>query len=236
MTKINGWPFPIVMCAIACLSLTGCATPKHPWSPELHSHPPAAQVLQAGDSLEISFLGAPNLNTMQKIRRDGCVTLGILGDIRAADKTPQMLRAELMRLYGTQLQITEIAILVRSETVVFVTGAVLQPGPQEATHPFTAFEAVMKAGGFNEQVAKPQNVIVIREVNGKRKGFSIDMKAALKGKEVPVFYLEPYDVVYVPRTNIAKVDEWVDQYINKLIPNPGINMSYGAGGDWRLYY
>jgi hypothetical protein len=31
-------------------------------------------------------------------------------------------------------------------------------------------------------------------------------------------YLKRHDIVYVPKTPIAKADEFVDQYINQIIP------------------
>jgi hypothetical protein len=35
--------------------------------------------------------------------------------------------------------------------------------------------------------------------------------------------------VYVPQTTIAKVDQWIDQHINKIIPITGFNLSTVRG-------
>jgi hypothetical protein len=47
----------------------------------------------------------------------------------------------------------------------------------------------------------------------------------LKGKEFQPFYLEPEDIIYVPRTVISKVNLWIDQYINQVIPRVGFTYS-----------
>jgi hypothetical protein len=60
-------------------------------------------------------------------------------------------------------------------------------------------------------------------------GYIVDYKNVLKTGEGQLFYLEPRDIVYVPRTNIAKLNQWIDQYINKLVPRTGLSFSYPMG-------
>jgi len=93
----------------------------------------------------------------------------------------------------------------------------------------TALEAIMQAGGFDPRTAKHDSVVIIRHRDGKRYGCSLDLTGALKGEEGKPFYLEPHDIVYVPRTKIAQVNQWIDQYITKLIPRTGFNISYPIG-------
>ena len=42
--------------------------------------------------------------------------------------------------------------------------------------------------------------------------------AAFKNAESEPFYLQADDIVYVPRTKIDRVDQWVDQYMNQPVP------------------
>ena len=45
------------------------------------------------------------------------------------------------------------------------------------------------------------------------------MGPSLDGKSIhESFYLFPKGVVFVPRTRIAMLNQWVDQHINKIIP------------------
>jgi polysaccharide export outer membrane protein len=41
--------------------------------------------------------------------------------------------------------------------------------------------------------------------------------------------LRQYDVVFVPKTRIAKVDLWVDQYLSKILP-VWVRTHYNLGG------
>jgi protein involved in polysaccharide export with SLBB domain len=229
----------VVLCSVRLLVpglllfAGGCAsTGARRWSPEEHSHRPGMMVLSAGDELEIVCLGAPDLSTSQPIRRDGKITLGLIGDLEAAGKTAQALQKEITELYSRHLQVKETSVVVRSTAPVFVSGAVTTPGRVIASYPITALDAIVEAGGFFETEARMCSVIIIRHRNGKRQGFKLDLEPALRGEEGPVFYLQPFDIVYVPRTRIAKVNQWVEQHINRLMPRLGVGVS--SSGD--LFY
>jgi protein involved in polysaccharide export with SLBB domain len=86
----------------------------------------------------------------------------------------------------------------------------------------TALEAIMQAGGFDMGAAEVENVVVVRYKGTQRHAYTLNLKAALKGKVTEPFYLEPQDIVYVPRTKIAEINQWIDQHINKIIPDTGI--------------
>jgi len=209
----------------ACLLISGCASSRYPWSPSVHSTPDTKVVLTPGDALNITFLGAPELDVSQTVRRDGKISLRIIGEIQAEGKTPSELQAEIAKLYAPQLQIKETSVFVQSMSPVYVGGAVRQPGQLSVARPVTALEAIMQAGGFNEREAELRNVLVIRHRDGKRFGYSLDFKKTLVGKPSPVFYLRPFDIVYVPRTTITKVNQWVDQYISGIIPDLGVGFT-----------
>ena len=69
---------------------------------------------------------------------------------------------------------------------------------------------------------------MIREQDGKRVGCALDMRDMLAGQFSQPFYVEPGDIVYVPRKAIVNINQWIDQYINSVIPRFGI--SYGEDG------
>ena len=71
--------------------------------------------------------------------------------------------------------------------------------------------------------------ILFRHKDGKRYGCALDFRDALAGKEFLSFYLEPQDIVYVPRTKISQVNLWIDQYINQMIPRVGFTYSTPVG-------
>src|SRR5579859_7701475 len=119
-----------LFCMLLLLALaSGCKTPRYAAMPEPEAARTNQMVLQEGDSLKISFPGAPNLNTDVRIRLDGIISLPVVRDVKAAGRTPAELEQELLKLYGPQLQTKEVSVSVTSSVLyVYVTGAVLRPG------------------------------------------------------------------------------------------------------------
>ncbi len=82
---------------------------------------------------------------------------------------------------------------------------------------------------LNVSQAEVGNVIVTRHENDRRCGYCLDLKPALRGGPIRPFHLEPEDVVYVPRTRITEIGQWVDQHINNLLPKTGLAASSTSG-------
>lgn len=217
--------------------------PSRPVSP-----PPIAKSTQAafgsrvvfgpGDVIEVKFFYTPQLDTTQTVRPDGKISLQLIPEVKAEGKTAAELRDELMKLYDPHLKAPEISVIGRSfyNRRVFVGGQVLKPGVVQMPGQMTALEAIMEVGGFDLRAAERKSVIVIRYAEGRRYAYKLDLKQATAGNENKPFYLQPKDIVHVPRTSIAKLDQWIDQHINKLIPDTGFfvrrtsgDTSYGMG-------
>jgi protein involved in polysaccharide export with SLBB domain len=203
------------------VALSGCQ------SPEATSHPPSApspdatatpapaassaattapaqdksssMVLREGDTVKISFPGAPSLDTMQTIRRDGKITLNMVGEMKAAGLTPQELEKQLLKAYDSQLVVKEVSVVVQTSVfTVYVTGAVLRPGKVVSDRVETPLEAIIEAG-IDHNKANLKKVTVVREnENGTRELFKLNLDAVLKGKPGKPFILEPMDKIYVP--------------------------------------
>jgi polysaccharide export outer membrane protein len=156
-------------------------------------------VLREGDTVRVSFPGAPNLNAGQIIKRDGRISMQMVGEVQAAGLTVKQLEDELLKLYGPQLQTKEVSVAVdASNFPVYVTGAVVRPGKIMPDRPMTALEAVMEAGGFDFTKANQSGVTVIRHENGRVDHIKVNLKKALQGNETEPFNLKPGDIVYVP--------------------------------------
>lgn len=160
---------------------------------------PAGYRLQEGDVVKIAFDATTNLNTIVKLQLDGAITLPMVGAVKALGKTPIELRTELMKQYETLLKGEDITVsIVTAVTCVYVSGAVLRPGKISMERPLTLMDAIMEAGGFDNNRAKPSGVTVFRVENGKQQHFKVDMKRVLSGKNTEVFYLKPFDTIHVP--------------------------------------
>lgn len=157
--------------------------------------------LAAGDEINISFSGAPELNLKQKIQANGKVSLPTIGDVSAAGKSIMNLQSQLTSLYQPHLQ--DPTVIVALETAaagVYVSGEVLRPGKIPLDRPMTALEAIMEAGGFSK-FANPKQVIIIRKQGGKNQRYVLNMNDALSGMDSTPFYVRSYDVIYVKQSN-----------------------------------
>ena len=182
--------------ASALFALAACTTPPPPLTAGLPAEP---QRLQPGDTIRISFPAAPNLDSEQQIRRDGMIGLQLVGEVKAADKTPLELQQELLGLYSPQLVVKEVLVTVVSAPfTVYVGGAVLRGGKLQPERVLTVLEAIMEAGGFDEARADKKKVQIIRHENGQNRTVVVDVDAILKGQQREPVFLRSNDVIYVP--------------------------------------
>jgi len=161
---------------------------------------PEALLLREGDVMRITFLGAPNLNSVVTIRRDGKATLPMVGEFEAAGLSPADMEKDLLKRYGPQLQVKEITVALESSAFpVYVSGSVLRPGKIMSDRPISALEAIMEAGGFDQTKANLKAVNVIRRAgNGRVEYHQLNLKRAFQAQPVEPFMLRPFDIIYVP--------------------------------------
>ncbi len=215
---------------VACFSLLACTllgclsappAPAKDWPAATPAD--VVVVLQPGDLLKIKFMGWPELDEEQAIRPDGKIALLLVGDVEAAGQTPEQLRAKLLGLYTSKIKNPEegsINVVVSGfdSQRVYVGGEVKLPGLVMLKGKLTPLEAIMQCGGFLKESAKLSTVVVIRQRDGKQYAVALDLKKSLEQPESTPFYLQAHDVVYVSRTAIDRVDQWVNQYVNQIIP------------------
>jgi polysaccharide export outer membrane protein len=159
---------------------------------------PDRLVLREGDTVRVTFPGAPQLNTVAQIRRDGRITLPLIDEFKIAGMAPTEAEKELLKLCGPQLQVKEVSVAVDSSFfTVYVTGSVLRPGKIMSDRPISAMEAVVEAG-IDYSKANLKKVRVIRQENGRSEYHIINLRESLLGKHAESFDLRPSDIIYVP--------------------------------------
>ena len=91
-----------------------------------------------------------------------------------------------------------------------------------------ALQAVVMAGGFTD-AAKRQDVVVIRRGPGGRPMMKVVnlRDATYDPAHTDAVPLRRFDVIYVPKSNIANADVFVQQYIRDLVP---VSFSYALSG------
>jgi protein involved in polysaccharide export with SLBB domain len=180
--------------------------------------------------LDIKFFYNPELNETVVVRPDGKISLQIIDEVQAVGLTPPQLDEILTQKYSEELRKPVITVIVKSFTGqrIYVGGEVNEQGLIDLTAGMTALQAVINAGGLME-TANPEAAIVIRKGPDKKPiPIRIDLKKELYGENSDGgFQLQPYDIVYVPKTAIAEVNKFVDQYIEQLFLFRGVSFGFG---------
>jgi polysaccharide export outer membrane protein len=151
------------------LLLTGCAsTTPSQGSFDYSKEPDPRQseyVIGPADSLSITVWKNPDLSRDVIVRPDGTITLPLLGDIRAAGKTPSQLKAEIAKQVGKFVRDEGAAVTVAVNAVnsysFTVTGKVERPGVFTSTRYMTVLDAIQLAGGPS-RFASPEGTQIIR--------------------------------------------------------------------------
>jgi protein involved in polysaccharide export with SLBB domain len=190
--------------------------------------------LHVGDELDVKFFFNPDLNERLIVRPDGRISLQLVPEIVAAGMTPRELTDLLKQEYSKELSNPELTVIVRSfaAQVVFVGGEVEKPGELRLVGPLTILQAVSVAQGF-KPTARMSEVIVIRR-NPDRTPLvvAVNLQRAIDGSDLAQdLALTPYDIVFVPRSPIANLSKFVDQYLRQNIP---INFSIAYRIDPQL--
>lgn len=134
---------------------------------------------------------------------EGNINFPVLGKIHVAGKTKLQVEETLLRELQGHIDMPVINIRLRNFKIS-VLGDVLKPGTFTiSSERITLPEALGIAGDLN-MTAKRKNILVIRETNGIKEQFRVDLT---KNDifESPVYYLQQNDVIYV-EPNQAKMN------------------------------
>lgn len=178
-------------------------------------------LIQPGDHLLVKFFYNNQLNQKITVRPDGYISLELVQEVRAASLTTTELTNILKRKYSAYLRDPEISVIIEKfdKQKVFVDGEVRFPKMIEMGGYMTLMQAITTAGGLR-MTSRPEEVLVIRR-SGLNKPFvlAVNLAAAQDGSDVTQdIALKPNDIIFVPRSAIANVNNWVRLYIKNNNP------------------
>jgi polysaccharide export outer membrane protein len=154
--------------------------------------------LGPGDKLRIEVYKDTQLSQNVQVRPDGKITLPLVGDLVAVDRTPLELRdiiAQQLKEYMTNPSVTVIVVEAAAATA-YVMGEVNHPGAVTLQGgPLTVIQALAIAGGLKD-FADTKNIRILRRTASGVQTISFNYKEAIRGA-APV-YLRPGDTVVVP--------------------------------------
>ncbi len=140
------------------------------------------------------------------VDKDGCIDFPIFGRISTKGLTCNQLADLLCKRFVSEDFIRDAVVNVKIMSFkVTVLGDVKSPGTQTFTgERLTLMEALGRAGDLNSS-AKREKVLVLREENGKRVTYSVDLRDTRSVFNSPAYYLQQNDVVYVQPNKSVRV-------------------------------
>lgn len=181
-------------------------------------------VLYPGDEVEVATPTAPELTRTLKVGPDGRVSLPLVGQIMAADRTLAELERDASDAYAGQLvrPVVEVTLKQAGPIRFWVDGEVRTPGVYEMFGDVDAYQAVIQAGGFLP-TARTQEVALIRRGPGGRAMLRV---LDLRPRSGMAVALRRGDIVYVPRSTLGELANFFTQVRNAL----PIGFSYSING------
>ncbi|MEO6455415.1 MAG: polysaccharide biosynthesis/export family protein [Ginsengibacter sp.] len=229
----------ILLCVSSCTSTKGITYFDNIMDTSFISRLDATEiVIQNNDILSISisslnpeasaifnsinnFNGVPYLGSTSAqssgylVSSDGNIQLPILGNVKAAGLTKKQLKEIITNnILEKKLLLDPIVNIRNLNFKVTVLGEVLHPAVVSApSEKISLLEALGLAGDLTIY-GKRDNVLLIREVNGKKQIRRIDLTSKTFFLS-PYYYLQPNDVLYV-EPNTTKIS--TASYTRQLLP------------------
>jgi polysaccharide export outer membrane protein len=182
-------------CALL-FAVAGCSTPH---SPDLASGPSAYAIMPApdpnavpvdyvigpDDQISVQVFQEPDLSS-DKIKVDnvGNIQIQLIGQVEAAGRTAPQLAQEIAARLGQRFLVNpQVVVSVVEPAAHFFTveGQVKRPGIYEIGDDFTLLSAIARAESTT-QIAKLNEVIIFRDVQGKRMGAVFNLTDIRKGR------------------------------------------------------
>jgi polysaccharide biosynthesis/export protein len=191
--------FPLFRFLIfAAIALGGCQSPLPPLP-----NPPGPKTavrLSPADVIKVSYADESVPDQTQRIRRDGKVSLPLIGEVTAAGKRVIDLQQELVRRYEGQLENNEVLVTLETGTAtVTVSGFANKPGVYPFDRPTTVYQAVMAAGGVSDY-GSASNIHLTRIINGEQRSETINLRPTIRGNPTKPKYVQDGDVIYISRS------------------------------------
>jgi polysaccharide export outer membrane protein len=186
----------LIFAALACGD--GCQSPLPPLP-----NPPGPKTavrLSPGDTIKVTFAEESDLDQTEQIRRDGKVSLPLIGEVTAAGKRIMDLQHEIISRYEGRLDNPEVLVtLDKGAATVIVSGFANKPGKVDFDRPKTVYQAIMESGGVSDY-GSLRNIHLTRIIDGEQRTETINLRPTVHGKPTLPTYVQDGDVIYISRS------------------------------------
>lgn len=197
----------ITYACLAGLLASACA-----FSPEAPTEAPTSAKERAidyrigpQDQLSIFVWGNPELSTSVPVRPDGRISVPLIEDLQAENKTPTELARDVEKVLAEFVQNPVVTIIVTSFSGPFdqqirVVGEASQPRAIPYRVNMTALDVMIEVGGLT-QFAAGNRAVIVRSSKGERQSMRVRLDDLLKDGDVSAnVEVVPGDIIIVPQS------------------------------------
>lgn len=179
-------------------------------------------IIGPGDVLEIRVWRHPDLDNRSVVRPDGRISFPLIGDMPACDLTPEQLKDKIALGLSHIINDPRVTVNVTSfqSKKIFVLGEVYRPGVYPFEGRVNVLDAISRAQGYKEDTAVLKSVVIIRGGStNKPQAIRVNLWNVINKADISQnILLEAGDIVFVPKSFIAKLDTFIEQFFTKTDP------------------
>lgn len=173
------------------------------------------------------FSPATGMSREITVGADGTASFPLLGSMRLGGMTREALQQRLNERYINEVGPIQVDVLLKATAAneVYVLGEVSQPGAYPVRRPISVLEALTLARGHNQATAALDSVLILHRQGDQVLARTYNVKALLKDQASSMAYLQPDDLLYVPRTGLARSGDIARQLADVVLFN-GFNFGF----------
>ncbi|WP_221801428.1 polysaccharide biosynthesis/export family protein [Oceanobacter mangrovi] len=161
-----------------------------------------ARVEQIRTDLRTAGRGLSKLVT---VRQDGYASFPMIGEFYVAKRTIAQVSTDIIEAYERYMPGLKANLFLHEQTGtnIYVMGEVKDPGAYDINRPVNILQAIAMAGGYTQE-GQTENLVVFRRNGDRLDAHRFNIKdMAQYGAHATSFYLQPEDIVLVPRSKVS---------------------------------
>lgn len=158
-----------------------------------------------GDTLRVFVWGNPGLSDEVPVRPDGRISIPLLEDVEAADKTPTELGREIEQQLSAFVADPLVTVIVTDFVGPFtqqvrVVGQATEPQAIPYRGDMTLLDVMIAVGGLTE-FAAGNRATLVRTADGQEQQYRVRLNDLLRDGDISAnVAMRPGDVVIIPET------------------------------------
>lgn len=195
----------MIVAVMAMGILAACARSELPSVLKAESAPTPRYLIGPGDQLEIFVWRNPEVSRSVPVRPDGRISVPLIEDLVAVNKTPTQLARDIERELGTYIQEPLVTVIVTGFIGPFpqqvrIIGEATKPQAIPYRANMSMLDVMIAVGGITD-FAAGNRAVIVRNVNGKQREYRLRLDDLVRGGDITAnVQVLPGDVVIIPES------------------------------------